>query len=78
MNPLQIMQMMRNGNLQTFIRQMSDNPRIINNPVAKNALTMMANGDSNGLKQMAENLCKESGTTPEQVKQRIISQFGIK
>lgn len=78
MNPLQIMQIIKNGNPQTFIRQMSNNPQIANNPVAKNALAMMANGDSNGLRQMAENLCKENDTTPERVKQRIMSQFGIR
>ena len=30
------------------------------------------------IKEMAENLCKENGTTAEDVKKNIMSQFGMK
>lgn len=77
MNPLQIIQLLR-SNPQSFIQQMVGNSQIANNPIAMNALELMKNGDNESLKQMAENLCRENGTTPEAVQQGIMSQLGIR
>ena len=75
MNPLQFVQAMRNP--QEFMKQAMNNSNIMSNPIAKNALEMYQNGDTQGLQAMAENLCKERGTTPQQVQEMIKKQFGM-
>ena len=75
MNPLQFMKAMRNP--QEFMKQAMNNSDIMSNPIAKNALEMYQKGDMKGLQAMAENLCKERGTTPQQVQEMIKKQFGM-
>ena len=74
-NPIQLIQAMKNP--QAFMQQMMNNSQIMQNPMARNALEMYKNGDSQGLQSMAENLCKERGTTPQQIQDMIKNQFGI-
>ena len=76
MNPLQFMKAMRNP--QEFIQQMMNNSQIMQNPMAKNAIQMYKNGDTQGLQAMAENLAKERGTTVDDMKSQIMAQFGMK
>ena len=76
MNPLQFVQAMRNP--QEFMQKMMKNSQVMQNPMAKNALEMYKNGDTKGLKAMAENLAKERGTTVDDMKSQIMAQFGIK
>ena len=64
-------------NPQAFIQQMMNNSQIMQNPMAKNAMEMYKNGDTQGLQAMAENLAKERGTTPQQVQEIIKKQFGM-
>ena len=75
MNPLQFMKAMRNP--QEFMKNIMNNSDIMSNPIAKNALEMYQKGDTQGLQAMAENLCKERGTTPQQVQEMIKKQFGM-
>ena len=75
MSPFQMLGAMKNP--QAFIQQMMNNSQIMQNPMARNALEMYKSGDSQGLKSMAENLCKERGTTPQQIQDMIKNQFGI-
>ena len=75
MNPFQMFGAMKNP--QAFIQQMMNNSQIMQNPMAKNAIQMYQNGDTQGLQAMAENLCKERGTTPQQVQEMIKKQFGM-
>ena len=75
MNPLQMLGAMKNP--QAFIQQMMNNSKVIQNPTAKNAMEMYQSGDMQGLQAMAENLCKERGTTPQQVQEMIKKQFGM-
>lgn len=75
MNPLQFVQAMRNP--QEFMQNIMNNNEITKNPIAKNALEMYQKGDTKGLQAMAENLCKERGTTPQQVQEMIKKQFGM-
>ena len=75
MNPLQFMKAMRNP--QEFMKQAMNNSNIMSNPIAKNALEMYQNGDTQGLQAMAENLAKERGTTTQQVQEIIKKQFGM-
>ncbi len=64
--------------MQMILNQMINSPQVKSNPMVQNALKMYQNGDTHGLKEMAENLCKENGTTAEDVKKNIMSQFGMK
>ena len=75
MNPFQMLREMKNP--QAFIQQMMNNSQIMQNPLAKNAMEMYQKGDTKGLQAMAENLCKERGTTPQQVQEMIKKQFGM-
>ena len=75
MNPLQFMKAMRNP--QEFMQNIMNNNEIMKNPIAKNAMEMYQKGDTKGLQAMAENLCKERGTTPQQVQEMIKKQFGM-
>ena len=75
MNPFQMLGAMKNP--QAFIQQMMNNSQIMQNPMAKNAIQMYQNGDTQGLQAMAENLAKERGTTPQQVQEMIKKQFGM-
>ena len=75
MNPLQFMKAMRNP--QEFMQNIMINNEITKNPIAKNAMEMYQKGDTKGLQSMAENLCKERGTTPQQVQEMIKKQFGM-
>lgn len=74
-NPLAFMQAMRNP--QAFMQQAMNNSEIMQNPIAKNALEMYQKGDKDGINKLAENLCKEKGTTMEEMTKRIMSQFGM-
>ena len=56
---------------------MLSDPRINSNEVAQNAVSLLREGDSRGLQQMAENLCQQKGVTTEEVKQKILSSFGF-
>lgn len=64
--------------MQMIINKMMNSPQMQNNPMARNALEMYRSGDVKGLQNMAENICKENGTTTEDVKNRIMQQFGMK
>ena len=75
MNPFQMLGEMKNP--QAFIQQMMNNSQVMQNHMAKNAIEMYQKGDTKGLQAMAENLCKERGTTPQQVQEIIKKQFGM-
>lgn len=75
MHPLQFVKAMRDP--QKFMQQITNDNQIMNNPMAKNAIEMYKNGNSQGLQDMAENLCKERGTSPQKVQDMLKNQFGI-
>lgn len=76
MNPFQMIGAMKNP--QAFLQKMMNDSQIMQNPMAKNAMEMYQKGDTKGLQAMAENLAKERGTTVDDVKKQIMSQFGMK
>lgn len=75
-NPLSFMQAMKNP--QAFMQNVAQNNQIMQNPMAKSAMELFQKGDSKGLQEMAENLCKERGTSADEVKNMIINQLGMK
>lgn len=74
-NPFQAIKAINNP--QAFMGKMMGDSQIMQNPMARNAMEMYKNGDTKGLQSMAENLCKERGTTPQQVQEMIKKQFGM-
>ena len=70
-----LMQAMKNP--QAFIQQAMQSSQINQNPIAKNAIEMYQMGDTQGLNELAQNLCKERGTTLEEMTNQIKSQFGF-
>lgn len=76
MNPINIIQMMTSGNPRQAIQSIiENNPNVQNNPLAQNAMKMYQNGDTRGLQNMAENMCKERGITVDQAKQQVMGMF---
>lgn len=76
MNPIDIIQMMTSGNPQQAIQSIiENNPNFKNNPLAQNAMKMYQNGDTRGLQNMAENMCKERGITVDRAKQQVMGMF---
>ena len=69
-----LMQAMKNP--QAFIQQMMNNSKVMQNPIAKNAMEMAQNGNTQGVEQMARNLCKEKGLNADDVFNQIKSRFG--
>ena len=74
-NPFQAIKAISNP--QAFMEKIMADSQIMQNPMARNAMDMYKSGDTKGLKSMAENLCKERGTTPQQVQEMIKKQFGM-
>ena len=67
-----------NNQFEAIMRQMMSNNKAIKNPIVGNAMQMFQRGDVAGLNKLAENMCKENGTTTDAVKQQIMRQFGIR
>lgn len=64
--------------IQMMLNQIMKNPQVHNNPMARNAMQLYQKGDTQGLKNMAENLCKERGITTDQAKQMVMEMFNKK
>ena len=76
MNPVQFVKMMRGGNPQKVVMDMM-REQAGNNPVMRNAMQMAENGDSEGIEELARNLCKEQGIDADEMVKMIKSQFGL-
>ena len=74
-NIFSLMQTMKNP--QAFIQQAMNNTQLMQNPIGKNAIEMFQKGDKEGLTQLANNLCKEKGTSYEQMLKEIKTKYGI-
>ena len=74
-NPFQMLQAIKNP--QQFLNNAMNNSTLMQNPLAKNAIEMYQKGDTKGLNELAQNLCKERGTTLEEMTKQIKSQFGF-
>lgn len=74
-NPFQLMQMMKNP--QAFLQTMMGNNELMQNPIYRNAMELYSKGDKQGLNELAHNLCKEKGTSFEEMTRQIKSQLGM-
>ena len=70
-----LMQAMKNP--QAFIQNAMNNNQIMANPIAKNAIEMYQRGDKEGINQLAQNLCKERGTSYDEMVNQLKNQFGL-
>ena len=70
-NPMQLMQMMKNP--QAILQQAMQS----GNPIIKNAIEMYQRGDKEGINQLAQNLCKERGTSYDEMVNQLKNQFGL-
>lgn len=64
-------------NVNAIIQQAMQNSNLMQNPIAKNAIEMYQRGDTQGINELANNLCKERGINVDDITKRIKSQFGI-
>lgn len=64
-------------NPQMFLNNAMKNSQIMQNPIAKNAIEMYQKGDTQGLNELAENLCKEKGINRQDFEKQIMSKFGM-
>ena len=71
----QIKQLEGAQNMLEEQKGMLENSQMMKDPRAQKAAQMYQNHDTSGLKQMAENLCKEYGTTPDQMINQLKSMF---
>lgn len=74
-NPIQFVQAMRNP--QQFMQQMMNNNKILQNPIGRNAIEMYQKGDTQGINQLVNNLCKEKGVSRQEMEQQIRNQFNL-
>ena len=60
-----------------ILNQMMKNSNYMNNPIAKNAIEMYQSGNTQGLNELANNLCKEKGINRQDFEKQILSKFGM-
>ena len=70
-NPLQMAQLIKNP--QMILQQAMQSA----NPIVKNAIQMYQRGDSNGINELVNNLCREKGVKPEDVLNQVKKQLGM-
>ena len=76
MNIMQLINALQNP--QQFAQQMMNNSQVMQNPMAKNAIQMLQKGDSQGIENMARNLCKEKGIDPDEMMKQFKQQLNIR
>lgn len=74
-NMFQLLNALKNP--QAFMNQMKNNSQMLQNPMIRNAMDMYQRGDTKGLQNMAENLCRERGTSPQEVQEALKKQLGL-
>lgn len=71
-NMFNIMQIMSNP--QAFLQNVVNNTQIMQNPMVQSAFQMAQKGDSKGLENLAQNICKTNGKDITDFK----NKFGIR
>ena len=64
---------MFNGNF--IVNQIMNNPKFKNNTVMQNAIRMYQQGDEKGLVELCNNVCKNNGTSYEEMKNKANGMF---
>lgn len=61
--------------IEMLLGQMMNRPDVQNNPMAQNVIKMYQNHDTQGLQQMAQNMCRERGINLENYLQEFQKYF---
>lgn len=64
--------------MQYAMNMIQQNPQIMNNPMAQNYISVIQSGDAQRGQQLAENICKSYGMTPQQALQKARQFFHIR
>lgn len=65
---------MNNNPMEAILQRMGLPVQAMNNPIIKNAMQMQASGNSQGLSQLAHNVCRERGLDADE----LMKRFGMK
>lgn len=57
--------------IDLILNKALSNPNVQKNPMAQNVIRMYQNGDSQGLQQMCTNICKEQGTSVDEMRRKL-------
>lgn len=63
--------------VQFAMSMIQQNPQVMNNPMAQNYIGVIQSGDVQKGQQLAENICKSYGVTPQQAMQQAKQFFNI-
>lgn len=63
--------------MQFAMNMLQNNPQVMNNPQAQGLMQVIQSGDAAKGQQMAENLCKTYGVTPDQALEEARKFFHI-
>lgn len=64
--------------MQFAMSMIQRNPQVMNNPMAQNYIGIIQSGDAQKGQQLAENICKSYGMTPQQALQQAKQFFNIR
>lgn len=64
--------------MQFAMNMIQHNPQVMNNPMAQNYISVIQSGDAQKGQQLAENICKSYGMTPQQALQQAKQFFNIR
>lgn len=64
-----------NGLVNMVLGMVKGNPNIANNPMAQEYLSIIESGDSARGEEIARNLCRSNGVSPDQATQSSIDFF---
>ena len=78
MNPMALIQMLRNGGNPQAILMNVMKQNTGNNPVLNNAMQMAEKNDYKGIEQLARNLGREKGVQVDDLFNQIKGQLGMK
>lgn len=70
-NPMQFMM-----NPQAMLQQAMNSPKVMNNPILKNAIDMAQRGDTKGLEELTRNVGKERGVDVDQLMKQFTNFKG--
>ena len=59
------------NNIGQILKMIQNNKAMLSNPIVQNTMRMYQNHDTEGLKKLAENLCKEKGVSVDDVRRKL-------
>ena len=63
------------NNPMAIVQNLMSNAMVRKNPIVANAFGMAQRGDVEGLTKLANNVCKERGTTPDEIMKQLCGRI---